>query len=97
MWANAHTAIQKHTEIERFQVEKATKRTSLKAQTLRNSQILAQITSESEAFRQTALRNWLNVPLCKLCVTIRFQLELLYHWQRTALVSNRIKAKHHKR
>ena len=97
MWANAHTASQKHTEIERFQVEKATKRASFKAQTLRNSQILAQNTSESEAFRQTALRNWLNVPLCKQCVTIRFQLELLYHWQRTALVSNRIKAKHHKR
>ena len=97
MWANAHTASQKHTEIESFQVEKATKRTSLKAQTLRNSQILAQNTSESEAFRQNVLRNWLNVPLCKQCVTIRFQLELLYHWQRTALVSNRIKAQYHKR
>ena len=97
MWANAHTAIQKHTEIASFRVEKATKKTSLKAQTLRNSQVHAQNTSESEAFRQIVLRNWLNVPLCKQCVTIRFQLELINHWKRTALVSNRIKAQYHKR
>jgi len=97
VWANAHTASQKHTEIESFQVEKATKRTSLKAQTLRNSQVEAQNTSESEAFLENVLRNWLNVPLCKQCVTIRFQLELINHWQRSALVSNRIKAQHHQR
>jgi hypothetical protein len=49
VWANAHTASQKHTEIESFQVEKATKRTSLKAQYLRISQVDLEIASESEA------------------------------------------------
>lgn len=90
MWANAHTARQKHTEIDRFQVEKATKKTSQRALTIRISLITIEFSSESEAIGQVTLRNWLNVPLSEHWVTIRFQLALVNYRQRAALIADRI-------
>jgi hypothetical protein len=77
VWANAHTAISKHTENESAQVIFTSKRATLGALTLRNTQIHAQIASEKEGVWEAELRNWWNVPLCKQCVTIRFQLALI--------------------
>jgi acyl CoA:acetate/3-ketoacid CoA transferase len=49
VWANAHTARQKHTENARYQVEKASKKTSQQPQTIRIPKITVEYASESEA------------------------------------------------